>query len=233
MSAPHEVMEAVILRPREIKRALFSLWNKKGEDWDGYLDIAKLLDADNVEILATGGTKAALIKEGVRVKDLDEFFREHAPAGQTPVPSDLFDGFIRTISTQVFSAAFARYDDTKHEEHLELAGSARIDAFFYDPYPEDHFESRIADPIEAAFAGNDTGGIAVPKAAVKAGRWVVYPTSVGDFTLCYQAQKDFDYVAANQTLRLQAQEFIFQYERARAEFLEDRIKRFDFAMLAN
>lgn len=228
----HDVKAPIIKDPKKIKRALFSLFRKSGSVWDAYLALAKLLDTAGVEILASGGTATKLREQGVRVRDLDDFVREHAPEGQAAVPCDLFDGFVRTVGTPGFASAFARYDDPVHQAELKQAGSDYVDLFCFDPYPADHTESKIGDEFEAARAGNDTGGIAIPKAALKGGRWVVYPCSVGNFTACFTTSKGFNFEEANQAISAQAQRAIGDYEAARAKLLTSRAPAFDFSILA-
>jgi phosphoribosylaminoimidazolecarboxamide formyltransferase/IMP cyclohydrolase len=205
-----------------MERALFSLFNKKGEEWTDAVHIAKALQDGGCEILASGGTAKALLAEKVPVTDLDAFFARNAPAGQASLPSNLFGGFIRTISPQVFGGVFAQRGNAEHDAHLRLVGSQHIDVLVYDFYPHDHVAVGVEDPIEALFQGTDIGGPAVIEAGIKAGCWTVLPDSFSDFLRVLNSPRRIDALAANRAFRAAAKSDVAAYQEKRSALIQSQ-----------
>ncbi len=211
---------------RPMERALFSLFRKEGESWEQAVEIAKVLSTKGCENLASGGTYLKLVEAGVKVTRLDDFFVRCAGQGQAVLPSNLFGGFIRTISPQVFGGIFAQRGIATHREHLTLVGSDYIDVLIYDFYPDDHVDPDIDDPVEALFAGTDIGGPAVVEAGIKAGCWVALPTQFEDFLRCLVAIKKYDTRKANRWFRGVAKGNIASYQEHRADLIQEETDGF-------
>lgn len=199
-----------------MERALFSLFRKKGKEYERAVRIAQILSSRGCEILASGGTAKALLAEEVPVTDLDAFFARNAPEGQTTLPSNLFGGFIRTISPQVFGGVFAQRGNSEHDADLRLVGSQHIDVLVYDFYPEDHVAEGVDDPIEAVFQGTDIGGPAVIEAGIKAGCWTILPDMFELFLHLLDAKEgECDLRKFNLVFRSGAQGLVADYQNER------------------
>jgi phosphoribosylaminoimidazolecarboxamide formyltransferase/IMP cyclohydrolase len=133
------------------KRALISLSDKTG-----LAEAAKALHEAGVELLSTGGTKAAIEKAGLPVKDVSEI---------TGFP-EMMDGRVKTLHPKVHGALLAYRDAPDHAKALKDHDIAPIDIVWIDLYP---FESTVAagGAFEAAIENIDIGGPAMIRSSAK------------------------------------------------------------------
>ena len=133
-----------------IRRALLSCSDKRGLD-----SFAKGLVAAGVELLASGGTAAALSRQNIPVKGVEEF------AGL----SELLGGRVKTLHPKLHAGILARRDDPEHVKAVGEAGL--IDLVVVNLYP---FEETISKPgvsAEQAIEEIDIGGVALIRGAAK------------------------------------------------------------------
>jgi phosphoribosylaminoimidazolecarboxamide formyltransferase/IMP cyclohydrolase len=135
-----------------IRRALISVFDKRG-----LVGLAQCLWEQKIEILASGGTRAALVASGLEVIELADY------TGQP----EILGGRVKTLHPKIFAGILARRDVPADLATLERQGSFPIDLVVINLYP---FESTIARP-EATFAEAvehiDIGGPALIRAAAK------------------------------------------------------------------
>ena len=134
-----------------LRRALISVSDKSG-----LIDFAKALAGRGVEILSTGGTKAALAAAGIAATDVAEV---------TGFP-EMMDGRVKTLHPKIHGGLLALRDDPDHAAAMTAHGIAGIDLLVVNLYP---FEETIATGADAATAieNIDIGGPAMIRAAAK------------------------------------------------------------------
>ncbi len=149
---------------RPVKRALISVSDKAG-----LIDHAKALAAAGVEIISTGGTKAALAAAGVPVKDV---------ADLTGFP-EMMDGRVKTLHPMVHGGLLALRDDPSHAKAMADHGIAGIDLLYVNLYP---FEATVAagKGFEECVENIDIGGPAMLRAAAKNYGYVAVCTDADD-----------------------------------------------------
>ncbi len=136
----------------KIKRALLSVWNKKG-----IVELGEFLTEHGVELLSTGGTQKALEEAGLKVTAIGDITGSGA----------VMDGRVKTLHPKIFGGILA---DRKNEDHLnDLAqlGGLEIDLVVVNFYPfvQEAVEKNLnhSDAIEFI----DIGGPSMIRSAAK------------------------------------------------------------------
>jgi len=140
-----------MLRP--IRRALLSVSDKTG-----LVEFARELHTKyGVELIATGGTKKALVDAELPVKDVSEL---------TGFP-EILDGRVKTLHPAIYAGLLAKRDKPEHMKTLADQKLPEIDLVVCNLYP---FEQTVAKPgvTEAEAIENiDIGGPCMIRAAAK------------------------------------------------------------------
>ncbi len=133
------------------KRALISLSDKTGLE-----EVARTLVGMGVEIISTGGTRAAIAAAGVAVIDVSEV---------TGFP-EMMDGRVKTLHPKVHGALLGVRDAKDHAKAMSEHGIDGIDLLWIDLYP---FEQTAASgaSYEACVENIDIGGPAMIRSAAK------------------------------------------------------------------
>ena len=138
------------------QRALISLSDKAGLE-----DAARTLHDLGVELVSTGGTRAAIAKLGLPVKDV---------ADLTGFP-EMMDGRVKTLHPIVHGGLLGVRDAADHAQAMTDHGIGAIDIVWIDLYP---FESTVAaaqpgekGSFEAAVENIDIGGPAMIRSGSK------------------------------------------------------------------
>src|SRR5882724_3712235 len=124
----HHAVPFEFFAARKIERALLSVSDKSG-----LVDFARALAELGVELISTGGTRDALLKAGLTVKDVSEV---------TSFP-EMLDGRVKTLHPFVHGGILARRDDPKHVQTLNEHGVKPIDLVVCNLYP---FQATAAKP---------------------------------------------------------------------------------------
>jgi len=135
-----------------IRRALLSVFDKRE-----LIELARVLAQAGTELLASGGTRAALAASGFEVTEVADY------TGQPEV----LGGRIKTLHPKIHAGILARRDVPDDLATLERQGFAPIDLVVVNLYP---FESTIARPAASftdAVEDIDIGGPALIRAAAK------------------------------------------------------------------
>ena len=146
------------------KRALISVSDKTG-----LVEAAKALAELGVELISTGGTKAAIASAGIAVKDVSEI---------TGFP-EMMDGRVKTLHPKVHGGLLGVRDAPSHAAAMQEHGIGGIDILYVNLYP---FEKTVAGGADFATAleNIDIGGPAMIRSAAKNHAYVCVCTEPGD-----------------------------------------------------
>src|SRR5690242_2904633 len=135
-----------------IRRALLGVSDKSG-----LVEFARALERRGVEILSTGGTRAALEKAGVRVKAVEDF---------TGSP-EMLDGRVKTLHPKIHGGILARRALADHQEQMLRHGIEPIDLVVVNFYPFEQTVAKAGVSLEDAIENIDIGGPTLVRAAAK------------------------------------------------------------------
>jgi phosphoribosylaminoimidazolecarboxamide formyltransferase/IMP cyclohydrolase len=134
-----------------IKRALISVSDKTG-----LIETAQALHDLGVELISTGGTKAAIAGAGIPVKDVSEI---------TGFP-EMMDGRVKTLHPIVHGGLLGVRDAPEHAKAMSEHGIGGIDLLYVNLYP---FEATVASGADhdTCVENIDIGGPAMIRSAAK------------------------------------------------------------------
>ncbi|MDF2901963.1 MAG: purH [Phenylobacterium sp.] len=146
------------------KRALISVSDKTG-----LVEAAKILAAQGVELVSTGGTRAAIAAAGLPVKDISEL---------TNFP-EMMDGRVKTLHPVVHGGLLGVRDAPEHAKAMADHGIGAIDIVYVNLYP---FEATVAKggSFEDCVENIDIGGPAMVRSAAKNHGYVAICTEISD-----------------------------------------------------
>ncbi len=133
-------------------RALLSVWDKTG-----IVELARRLHTANVEIVSTGGTKAAIEGAGIPVS---------AVADVTGFP-EILDGRVKTLHPRIHGGLLARRDLPEHMREIETHDITPIDLVVSNLYPFFDVVSKSDTSLTDALEHIDIGGPSMIRAAAK------------------------------------------------------------------
>lgn len=136
---------------RRVKRALISVSDKSR-----LIDQARALHQRGVELISTGGTRAAIAKADIPVKDVTTL---------TGFP-EMMDGRVKTLHPMVHGGLLADRDLSAHQAALTQHDILPIDLLIVNLYP---FENAVKSggTYEMCVENIDIGGPAMIRAAAK------------------------------------------------------------------
>jgi len=136
----------------KITRALLGVSDKAG-----LADLARALASHGVEILSTGGTKAALVSAGLHVKAVEDF---------TGFP-EILDGRVKTLHPKIHGGILARRSEPSHQRAMAQHGLEPIDLVVVNFYPFEQTVAREGVSLDDAIENIDIGGPTLVRAAAK------------------------------------------------------------------
>ena len=147
-----------------IRRALISVSDKTG-----LVEAARALADAGVELVSTGGTKAAIAAAGIAVKDVSDL---------TGFP-EMMDGRVKTLHPIVHGGLLGVRDAPTHAEAMAEHGIGGIDLLYVNLYP---FEATVAagGSYETCVENIDIGGPAMIRSAAKNHGYVAVCTEPSD-----------------------------------------------------
>ncbi|ATQ44680.1 bifunctional phosphoribosylaminoimidazolecarboxamide formyltransferase/IMP cyclohydrolase [Caulobacter mirabilis] len=156
-----------------IKRALLSVSDKTG-----LVEAAKVLADLGVELVSTGGTKAAIAAAGLPVKDVSDL---------TGFP-EMMDGRVKTLHPIVHGGLLGVRDAADHAKAMTDHGIGGIDLLYVNLYP---FEATVAKGGDWAecVENIDIGGPAMIRSAAKNHGYVAVCTDPADMAEVIEALK--------------------------------------------
>jgi phosphoribosylaminoimidazolecarboxamide formyltransferase/IMP cyclohydrolase len=155
------------------KRALLSVSDKTG-----LVEAAKSLHEAGVELVSTGGTKAAIAAAGLPVKDVSDL---------TGFP-EMMDGRVKTLHPIVHGGLLGVRDAPEHAKAMADHGIGGIDILYVNLYP---FEATVAKGGSYAecVENIDIGGPAMIRSAAKNHGYVAVCTDPSDLAEVLEALK--------------------------------------------
>lgn len=139
------------MQSRKITRALISVFYK-----DNLEPIIKILAAQGVEFVSTGGTQDFIEKLGYKVTPVEQL---------TGYPS-IFGGRVKTLHPSVFGGILFRRDDQNDIEQAKQFNIAPIDLVIVDLYPFEETVKKEGNEDEI-IEKIDIGGISLIRGAAK------------------------------------------------------------------
>uniref|UniRef100_B0T418 Bifunctional purine biosynthesis protein PurH n=1 Tax=Caulobacter sp. (strain K31) TaxID=366602 RepID=B0T418_CAUSK len=155
------------------KRALLSVSDKTG-----LVEAAQILHAAGVELVSTGGTKAAIAAAGIPVKDVSDL---------TGFP-EMMDGRVKTLHPVVHGGLLGVRDAPEHAKAMADHGIGGIDILYVNLYP---FEATVAKggTYAECVENIDIGGPAMIRSAAKNHGYVAVCTDPSDLAEVLDALK--------------------------------------------
>jgi len=147
-----------------VRRALISVSDKTG-----LVEAAQVLHRLGVELVSTGGTRAAIAAAGLPVKDV---------ADLTGFP-EMMDGRVKTLHPVVHGGLLGVRDAPSHAAAMAEHGIGGIDLVYVNLYP---FETTVAagGDFASAIENIDIGGPAMIRSAAKNHGYVAVCTELED-----------------------------------------------------
>ena len=177
-------------KEKKIRTALVSVFYKDGLD-----DIIKMLHADGVEFLSTGGTQSFIESLGIPCNAVEDL---------TGYPS-ILGGRVKTLHPKVFGGILNRRDNETDARQIAEYEIPSIDLVIVDLYP---FEQTVASGAEesAIIEKIDIGGISLIRAAAKNFEDVAIVASKGQYGILHDILKRNGAVTTLEDRRLLARE---------------------------
>jgi phosphoribosylaminoimidazolecarboxamide formyltransferase/IMP cyclohydrolase len=136
----------------KLRRAILGVSDKAG-----LADFARVLVRHEVELISTGGTKAALDDAGITVKSVAEF---------TGFP-EILDGRVKTLHPKIHGAILARRGEPSHVQQMADHRLEPIDLVVVNFYPFEDTVAKAGVALEDAIENIDIGGPTLVRAAAK------------------------------------------------------------------
>ena len=178
------------------KRALLSVSDKQG-----LLELAQVLINHDIELISTGGTKAALEKAGLSVLGIEEV---------TDFP-EMLDGRVKTLHPKIHGGLLFRRDLSEHQKQVDEHDIQAIDYVIVNLYPFQQTISKATFTHEEAIENIDIGGPSMLRSAAKNHQSVTvicdpedYPTLIEQLETKGETDLDFRAWCAAKVFRLTA-----------------------------
>jgi phosphoribosylaminoimidazolecarboxamide formyltransferase/IMP cyclohydrolase len=192
-----------------VKRALISVYDKTG-----LVETAAALVELGVELVSTGGTRAAIAAAGLPVKDVAEL---------TGFP-EMMDGRVKTLHPVVHGGLLGVRAAPEHAEAMDRHGIGGIDLLYVSLYP---FEDAVAGGGDFATCVEniDIGGPAMIRSAAKNHAYVAVATNPADLgeVMAALAEDGATTLALRQTLAARAFARTAAYDAAIAAWFAGQV----------
>lgn len=149
-----------------MKRALISVSDKTN-----LLEFVKELIACNYEIISTGGTKAMLEKEGLKVIGISEI---------TNFP-EIMDGRVKTLHPKVHGGLLSMRDNPEHTREMVENSIEYIDMVVVNLYPFKQTIEKEGVEFAEAIENIDIGGPSMLRSAAKNHKFVTVVCDSNDY----------------------------------------------------
>ena len=174
-----------------IARALLSVSDKTG-----LVEFARGLSSLGIEILSTGGTAAALAKEGIAVTQVQDF---------TGAP-EMLGGRVKTLHPKIHGGLLARRKLASDQADMQAQGVLPIDLLVVNLYP---FREAVLKgaPYEEVIENIDIGGPAMIRSAAKNAEYVTVVVDPADYAMVLAELQQKKEVHESTRRRLQARAY--------------------------
>ena len=157
----------------QVERALLSVSDKTG-----VVELARALAGLGIELLSTGGTRAALAAAGIEATEIADY---------TGFP-EIMEGRVKTLHPKVHGGILGRREDDA--EVMRARGIPRIDLVVVNLYPFEATVARGDCTREDAIENIDIGGPAMLRAAAKNHAEVLVVVDPDDYRAVIEALED-------------------------------------------
>ena len=180
------------MQPRmTVARALLSVSDKAG-----IVEFARGLAELGIEILSTGGTASVLTREGIAVRQVQEF---------TGAP-EMLGGRVKTLHPKVHGGILARRKLAADQAEMKAQGVLPIDLVAVNLYP---FREAVLKglPFEEVIENIDIGGPSMIRSAAKNAEYVTVVVDPADYGVVLAELQQKREVHESTRHRLQARAF--------------------------
>src|SRR5215210_7378771 len=189
-----------------VRRALLSVSDKAG-----LVELARVLAERGVHLLASGGTRAALVAEGLEVTEVS------AHTGQP----EILGGRVKTLHPKLHGGILARRERPEDLAALEAQGIDPIDLVVVNLYP---FEQTVARPgvsFDEVIEDIDVGGPSLIRGAAKNHADVAVAIDPAQYPELIEQLRDLGgtTLAFRRALARRVFELTARYDRAIADYL--------------
>ena len=204
--SPFDIMNDLV----PICRALLSVSDKRG-----LIDLARVLAGRGVHLLASGGTRTALVDAGLDVTEVSAY------TGQP----EILGGRVKTLHPKLHGGILARRDLPDDLAALEAQGIEPIDLVVVNLYPFEATVARAGVAFEEAVEQIDIGGPSLIRGAAKNHPFVAVATSPDQYPAIIQAIEADGGTGLDLRRRLALAVFeqTARYDRAIADYLAGSI----------
>ena len=194
-----------------VARALISVSDKTG-----LVEFARGLAGLGIEILSTGGTASMLAKEGVKVKQVQDF------TGAT----EMLGGRVKTLHPKVHGGILARRKLPADQADMQKQGLLPIDLVVVNLYP---FREAVAKglPYEEVIENIDIGGPSMIRSAAKNAEYVTVVIDPADYAVVLAELQQKREVHESTRRRLQARAYAHTaaYDAAISGWLAEQLAK--------
>lgn len=193
----------------KIKRALISVWDKKG-----VLEFASFLIKNKVEIVSTGGTYKLLKENGVKVKDVSKV---------TGFP-EIMNGRVKTLHPAIHGGLLADKNNKSHLTQIEKLNIETFDLVVVNLYPFSQMLKKnlsFSEMVEYI----DIGGPTMLRAAAKNMSSVLVVSDIKQYAkVIKEMEKNNGSVSLELTKQFAAEVFeqTFRYDMEIAHYLSGK-----------
>jgi phosphoribosylaminoimidazolecarboxamide formyltransferase/IMP cyclohydrolase len=190
-----------------IRRALLSVYDKRG-----LIELAHTLVASGAQLLASGGTRSALIAAGIAVTEVAEY---------TGHP-EVLGGRVKTLHPKIHGGILARRDEPEDLATLNRLDFPLIDLVVVNLYPFEATVARTGVTWAEAIENIDIGGPTLIRSSAKNHAHVAVVTSPEQYGALEAAVRDRGGTTLEErrTLALSAFRATGSYDRAIANYLD-------------
>ncbi|HEY6050829.1 MAG TPA: bifunctional phosphoribosylaminoimidazolecarboxamide formyltransferase/IMP cyclohydrolase, partial [Thermoanaerobaculia bacterium] len=192
-----------------VTRALLSVSDKTG-----IVEFARGLASLGIEILSTGGTASLLAKEGVPVRQVQDF---------TGAP-EMLGGRVKTLHPKIHGGILARRNLAGDQADMKAQGILPIDLVAVNLYP---FREAVSKglPFEEVVENIDIGGPSMVRSAAKNADHVTVVVDPADYSMVLAELQQKREVHVSTRRRLQARAFAHTaaYDSAIAGWLAEQL----------
>lgn len=197
-----------VMAMAKIQRAILSCYDKTG-----IVELARLLQEFEVEIISTSGTLKVLQDAGVEAIRISEF---------TGVP-ELLNGRVKSLHHKVHAGLLGIRENKVHQEQMEAHGIPWIDMLVANLHPLEEITSKSGVSPDEIFEQTDIGGAAMIRSAAKNFRYVTVVTSPDHYARVMHEMRahggEVDFITRYR-LAQDAFECTAAYDRSLAEYFQ-------------
>lgn len=180
-------------------------------DKSGLVDFARKLRQIGLKLVASGGTSAAIKKEGIPVSDVSDI---------TKCP-EMLGGRVKTLHPAVHAGILAR-DDDNDQKDLSVMGYNNIRFVVCNLYPFVKTVAKEGVTVDDAVENIDIGGVTLLRAAAKNHKYVTVICDPADYDKVFEEMQNSPErtpsIETRQRLALKAFTHTMEYDTAISDY---------------